>query len=250
MKFGGRTTTYNVPSINLINTNDLCPNNTRLIFPKLANPKATPITLLSDNIANFAEANKSNGIKKPLITNYPKPFWYEEDIEKKREHEEVVTQFYWKDKERFKFHRTPMQGSTFNKEQSIYSISVSGGCIFTEGEFIEPNKLIFADGEEIFMAARAYTNGYDLLLPSKTFMYHLYTNSHSIGKNLRKLVTKDWPEETVRLEKISKDEIKLVLSGEGKCGPGRLGEKRTLSEYGKFCGLNFNSGEVLDYHTE
>jgi hypothetical protein len=199
-------------------------------------------------LINEINTHKSNGFKKPLISQYPKPFWYEGDIEKVNQHKEVVTQFYWKDKERFKHNRMPMQGTVLNPEGNIFSISVSGGSIFTEGEFIKPNKLIFADGEEIFMAARAYTSGYDFFVPSEMFMYHLYYGTE--GKNARRIVYPDWPEQTAELNKISVDEIRFVLSGEGIVGEGRLGTERTLSEYGKFCGLDFVSGEILDNYYE
>jgi hypothetical protein len=198
-------------------------------------------------LINEINRHKSNGFKKPLVTQYPKPFWYDGDVEKIREHEEVVTQFYWKDKERFRLYRTPMQGTILNPEKNIYSISVSGGSIFTEGEFLKPNKLIFSDGEEIFIAARAYTSGYDLFVPSEMFMYHLYYGTE--GKNKRRIVYQDWPDQTSSLGQISIDEIKLVLSGDGIVGEYRLGTERTLSEYGKFCGLDFKTGEVLDNYT-
>lgn len=185
---------------------------------------------------------KSLGFEKPLITNYPKPYWYVGDKETIRDHEEVVTQFDWRDRERFRVFRTPMQESYKNPENNIYSNSISGGCVFVEGEFLKPNKLIFADGEEIFIAARAYTNGYDLLLPSTTFMYHLYYGSE--GKNKRRLVPQDWPSETHKLEETSKEEIKLVLSGDGVVGEYRLGTKRSLSDFGIYCGLDFSTGEI------
>lgn len=196
-------------------------------------------------LINEIKTKKELGFDKPLITNYPKPYWYEGEEEKTRQHEEVVTQFYWKDKERFSLYRTPMQGTVKNPDGNMFSISVSGGCIFVEGNFMNPNPLVFADGEEIFMAARAYTMGYDLFVPSKAFMYHLYSDYNSTGKNKRRLVPRDWPEETVRLEKISKDEIFAVLSGDGACGDYRLGDNRTLSEYGSFAGLDFKTGKVL-----
>ena len=192
--------------------------------------------------------HKANGFNKPLITQYPKPFWYIGNEEKIRDHENVVTQFYWKDKERFKLYRTPMQGTVVNPKGNIHSISVSGGSLFTEGKFLTPNKLIFADGEEIFMAARAYTSGYDLFVPSEMFMYHLYYGDE--GKNKRKTVYSDWPNQTADLERISKDEIKLVLSGNGLVGENRLGTKRTLSEYGEFCGLDFFNGTILNNYYE
>jgi len=199
-------------------------------------------------LINEINTHKANGFKKPLISQYPKPFWYEGDEEKVNQHEEVVTQFYWKDKARFKDGRTPMQGTVVNPEGNIFSISVSGGSIFTEGEFLKPNQLIFADGEEIFMAARAYTNGYDLFVPSKMFMYHLYYGSE--GKNKRRTVYGDWPQQTSELGKVSHNEIKLVLTGDGLVGEVRLGTERTLAQYGEFCGLDFVNGEILDNYYE
>jgi hypothetical protein len=196
-------------------------------------------------LINEISIHKSSGYNKPLITNYPKPYWYEGNIEKTRDHEEVVTQFYWKDKHRFELYRTPMQGTIKNPDNNIHSISISGGCIFTEGDFLKPNNLIFADGEEIFIAARAYTNGYDLFVPSKTFMYHLYSDIGSTGKNARRLVPADWPDQTAHLEKISKDEIKIVLSEDGVVGEYRLGTERTLDQYGEFSGLDFKTGQII-----
>ena len=201
-------------------------------------------------LINEVQMHKNNGHEKPIITNYPKPYWYEGDEETKRKLIEPVTQFYWKYKDRFELHRQPMQGTVHNPIGNIHSISISGGCIFTEGEFLKPNKLIFADGEEIFLAARAYTSGYDLFVPSQTFMYHLYSDRNSTGRNSRRLVTHDWVDETYRLEAISKEEINLVLRGDGVTGEYRLGTERTLDEYGKFCGLDFRTGEILDNYYE
>jgi hypothetical protein len=199
-------------------------------------------------LINEIKIHKNNGFKKPLITQYPKPFWYEGDIEKIRENKEAVTQFYWKQKERFKNNRIPMQGTIVNLKENKFSISVSGGSIFTEGEFLKPNKLIFADGEEIFIAARAYTNGYDMFVPSEMFMFHLYYGTE--GKNKRRMVYSDWPEQTVYLEKISIDEIRLVLTGNGIVGEGRLGTDRSLLEYGNYAGLDFVNGEITDNYYE
>ena len=194
-------------------------------------------------LINEINTHKANGFNKPIITQYPKPFWYEGDKEKTREHKSPVTQFYWKDKQRFKDNRIPMQGTIQNPKGNIHSISVSAGSLFAEGEFLKPNKLMFFDGEELLMAARAYTHGYDLFVPSEMFMYHLYYGSE--GYYRRRLVSDDWPNKKIELEKKSNEEIKLVLTGNGLVGEGRLGTERTLSEYGKFCGLDFNTGEIL-----
>ena len=81
-------------------------------------------------------------------------------------------------------------------------------------------------------------------------MYHLYSDRDSVGRNSRRLVTQDWVDETYRLEAISKEEINLVLRGDGVVGEYRLVTERTLDEYGKYCGLNFRTGEILDNYYE
>jgi hypothetical protein len=196
-------------------------------------------------LINEIENHKNNGFQKPIITNYPKPYWYEGDIEVTRNVQEPVLQFYWKSKENFYKYRQPGQDTIVNPVGNIHSISISGGCMFSEGEFLKPNSLIFFDGEEVFNAARAYTSGYDLFVPAKPFMYHLYSNKNSTGKNRRRFITEDWVEETYALEAISKEELVSVLSNEGLVGEYRLGNKRSLLEYGEYCGLNFKTGEII-----
>jgi GT2 family glycosyltransferase len=193
-------------------------------------------------LINLMDFYKSEGIEKPLITNYPKLYWYENGNEVVRQVEDVVTQFYWKDPERFKLFRTPMQGSYAPNEFLYTSISVSGGSIFVEGEFMKPNELIFADGEEIFMAARAFTMGYTLMVPTKQFMYHLYWEADKDNK--RRQVCTDFPDLCASLNQVSTDEIKLVLT-EALTGEYRLGTQRSLKDYGDYCGLDFVNGRIL-----
>lgn len=187
------------------------------------------------------------GIKKPLITNYPKLYWYERDKEIVRTVEDPVTHFYWKDRERFRLTRTPMQGAYCPIDFPTRSISLSGGSIFVEGKFMEPNELIFADGEEILMAARAYTMGYDMVVPTKQFMYHLYWENDKDNK--RRQVYSDFPELTSSLNKISMDEIFNTLTNE-LVGEFRLGSERSLAEYGDYCGLDFKLGKIIKYGPE
>src|SRR3970040_1501638 len=62
MNFGGYTTTYNVSDSSLINTNDLGPNNTRVITPK------------------FTEAEQVMGHLKETITDLKKPNFKPSDL--------------------------------------------------------------------------------------------------------------------------------------------------------------------------
>ncbi len=192
------------------------------------------------------------GIAKPLLTMYPANYWYPSLESKEVEKDTLVpghlSNISFKEKpEQFKAVRIPSQTSTPLKEGSDRSVkSVSGGSIFTAGKFVSFNTDIAFYGEEIFLAAKAYTNGYDLLIPDEQYMYHLYYN-HNVDPeiNKRKLLWQDFPEEFERLDKISKEIIYKTLT-EGTVGENLLGTKRTLAQYGEFAGLDFVNGEVLE----
>jgi hypothetical protein len=53
MKFGSSITTYNVSNLSLVHTNDLGPNNTRVITPKFGNAKVQPVEALDKEQLKF-----------------------------------------------------------------------------------------------------------------------------------------------------------------------------------------------------
>jgi hypothetical protein len=79
-------------------------------------------------------------------------------------------------------------------------------------------------------------------------MYHLYFNHDKPEEiNKRKLLWKDFPKEFDELDKVSKALIYKTLT-EGTTGELLLGDKRTISDYGKYAGLDFLTGEIVDDH--
>ena len=124
---------------------------------------------------------------------------------------------------------------------------MSAGSIFTIGDFhkIAVNKKMAFWGEEILIAARAYTHGYDLFVPDRQYVFHLYyAPDKSFQHNLRRHVWADWPEEHAKADAISRAEVKRILS-EAVVGDSELGTVRTLEEYGQFAGLDFKTGTLL-----
>ncbi len=192
---------------------------------------------------------QSQGILKPLLTMYPANYWYKDltftEIETDVMDISYRTNISFKEKpEDFKTLRIPSQLAVPSQD-NIYTKSVSAGCIFTVGPFMAPNKDMAFWGEEILIAARAYTHGYDLMVPKQQFMYHLYYNWSNIEINRRKIFWEDFPNEFESMNKTSRDLLYKVLT-EGIVGDGLLGTERTLTEYGVFAGLDFVNGEVLD----
>ena len=183
------------------------------------------------------------GFKKPLITNYPKKYFYE-NFNINKLNVGYVSNILFSDKaNNFKNNCIALQTAFPNEDGNIFSRSISGGSIFTVGDFIKPNPNIAFYGEEIFIAARAYTNGFDLLVPEKSFMYHLYFNHDDKISNLRRHVWEDFKDEFEEMDRISKKEITNMLKG-NKIKEGYLGKERTLDEFEAFAGLDFRNGII------
>jgi hypothetical protein len=198
-----------------------------------------------DSILKYQKA----GISKPLLTVYPANYWYKNntftEIEKDIASLNNLTTISFHEKPQdFKNLRIPSQMAV-NSEGSIFSKSVAAGSIFTVAPFMAPNKEMAFWGEEIMIAARAYTHGYDLMIPEKNYMYHLYYNHSNPEINRRKIFWNDFANEFSEMNTRSRQIIYEVLT-KGLVGDGLLGTEKTLQEYGQFAGLDFISGDLIN----
>jgi hypothetical protein len=119
---------------------------------------------------------------------------------------------------------------------------------FTLGQFsteVQHNPEYYFHGEEISIAARAYTWGYDLFHPHIPVIYHEYT---------RKGRTKQWDDDRKWGEKNSRSHLlnrKLFgMDGEtqeGHDGPYGFGPNRTLRDYEIYSGLLFEKRAIQKY---
>lgn len=197
------------------------------------------------NFISKIKEYQAAGIKKPLLTAYPKNYWYEDDgsVTIEPSNDPAIISFHEKP-ELFKSHRFTSQTAMPNPPGNIYTRSVSGGSIFTVGPFIEPNPLILAGGEELVIAARAYTHGYDLVLPGGLDIAHLYYNHSRPQNNKRRLVWNDFASEVQPLDVRSQAEMKRLFL-DAPIGIGAFGTERTLEDFGRFVGLDFQTGEIV-----
>lgn len=201
-----------------------------------------------DSLIKLIEQYKDYGFEKPLLSMYPGTWRYNDNLKEVIEYSTEVTSTAFKDKpEMFEESMIPNQVAVA-PEDWIYQKAIAGGFIFTTGDYAElgVNEKIMFYGEEIIMAARAYTHGYDLLIPDKHYIYHLYFDTDSVfQKNMRRHTWKDHYEEWARLEGVSKAEVVDILSNK-RIGPGALGTVRTLEEYGEYVGLDFANRKLLN----
>jgi len=120
---------------------------------------------------------------------------------------------------------------------------------FTVGQFskeVQHDPEFYFHGEEISIAARAYTHGYDLFHPHKVAIWHEYTRK---GRTKQWDDDKEWGEKN-RLAHLKNRKL-FGMDGEvydeeyfGNYG---FGKERTLTEYEKYSGLLFSNRAVQQY---
>jgi hypothetical protein len=135
--------------------------------------------------------------------------------------------------------------------QPVPSRFLSAHFIFTIGKWCQEvpyDPEYYFHGEEISLAARSYTWGYDLFHPHKVIAWHEYT---------RKGRTKQWDDDKEWVEKNNRAHKKnrILFGMEPGCTPCQrnalgvynFGKDRSLEEYEKYCGLRFATRGVQQY---
>jgi hypothetical protein len=177
----------------------------------------------------------------PVLTAYPSAYWYEDGKEIFEGQPGVnAIDFKFEDVDLFKKTKFFHQYSK-HTDGSIFTKSVSGGSIFSSGSIasISPNKKMFNWGEEMLYAARLFTHGYDLMIPQKQYLFHLYYNHEKPENNFRTISGNDFPDEVNRIVAQSDQEIYRIIT-ENVIGDQGLGTARTLDEYWFYIGLDKN----------
>jgi len=190
---------------------------------------------------------KEKGHEKPLLTGYVSSFDPDNDPAGR-------IQTPWK----MNFDRFIPEGAVFFLPASIDNYKqltepiparfYSAHFAFTTGDFVKEvphDPEYYFHGEEISIAVRAYTWGYDLFHPHKTVIWHEYT---------RKGRTKQWDDDKTwggKNANSHKRNRKLFeMDGEVKdidFGIYDFGKIRSLLDYEKYSGLSFKKRAVQKY---
>jgi hypothetical protein len=199
--------------------------------------------------AEFIEMIKQlqkDGHKKPLLTAYVSSFDPDNDPAGRV-----------KEPWRMVFDRFIPEGAIFFLPESIPgwqfmskpipSRFYSAHFCFTVGSFseeVQHDPEFYFHGEEISIAARAHTWGYDLFHPHKVLVWHEYT---------RKGRTKQWDDDKQwgkRNEYSHKKNRSLFgMDGEEEMDHGKygFGTERTLRDYEKYSGILFEKRAIQQY---
>ena len=202
------------------------------------------------SLINMLKTYQAMGISKPLITQYPPAYTYGDDGTEGHQYNEPFYQcgiWFGENPQQFKDTLIPTQTAKVFSNTCGFIKSVSGGFIFTMGQFadIKPNPKIAFWGEEPLIAARAFTHGFDLVMPFSHILCHLYHSQQTFAKVRRHHIWADFPEMWGVIDAESKQEYKRIFS-ERIVGEGALGTERTLEDYEEFSGLNFSNGTISD----
>ena len=200
-----------------------------------------------DEFIKMVKQLQKKGFKKPLLTGYVSSFNPENDPAERI-----------KEPWRMVFDRFIPEGAVFflpetipgweKLKEPVTSRFYSAHFAFTVGQFsteVQHDPEFYFHGEEISIAARAYTHGYDLFHPHKTLIWHEYT---------RKGRTKQWDDdkEWVMRNNVSHSKNRKLFGMDGELsdvdfGIYGFGTERTLKEYEIYSGLRFSRRAVQQY---
>ncbi len=200
-----------------------------------------------ETLINMLNQLKDLGIEKPLLTSYVSSYDPKNDPKGR-----VM------DPWRMAFDKFIPEGAVFflpeiipnwkDIDTPIPSRFYSAHFCFTLGKFAEEvqhNPEYYFHGEEISIAVRAFTHGYDLFHPHRIVLWHEYTRN---GR------TKQWDDDKEwYLKNDSSHLINRKLFGmdgllqEGHEGKYGFGKERSLRDYEIYSGLLFEKRSVQDY---
>jgi hypothetical protein len=190
---------------------------------------------------------KKKGHKKPLLTGYVSSFNPESDPSAR-----VIQP--WK----MNFDRFIPEGAVFflpatiddykERTEPVPGRFYSAHFAFTLGQFaveVQHDPEYYFHGEEISIAVRAFTHGYDLFHPHKTIVWHEYTRK---GRTKQWDDDKEWVTKNVNSHQRNRKLFEMDgLVNDIDFGIYGFGTERTLEDYERFAGLSFKKRAVQQY---
>jgi UDP-GlcNAc:polypeptide alpha-N-acetylglucosaminyltransferase len=185
---------------------------------------------------------KSRGVKKPLLSHYPKIL---EDHDKEDNTVPTICKSFFNDRNMISF----LGAHNITISEPKINAYVAGGMFFAESNFLkdvpfDPNLPYLFVGEEILHSARFWTHGWDIYTPTENVVYHYYTRENE---------PKIWTDKTYS-DEDAHNKVKKLLGLENpdtipsnvtenidKYG---LGKERTIEQYFQFTGINPQSKNV------
>jgi hypothetical protein len=200
-----------------------------------------------EELIDMVKHLQEKGHQKPLLTGYVSSFDPDNDPKGRN----MVP---WK----MNFDRFIPEGAVFflpaaiddfkERTEPLPARFYSAHFCFTLGSFVKEvphDPEYYFHGEEISIAVRAYTWGYDLFHPHKIIVWHEYT---------RKGRKKQWDDDPVWVRRNNNCHLRnrklFEMDGEKKdvdFGPYDFGSIRSLEDYERYSGLSFKKRAIQKY---
>jgi len=135
-----------------------------------------------------------------------------------------------------------MQNELYPKPARFFSAHF---C-FTLGEFskeVQHDPEYYFHGEEITLAVRAYTHGYDLFHPNKVIAWHEYTR---VGRVKQWDDDPTWTRKNTDCHKKVRSLLGIDFENEIQEIEYGLGDVRTLEDYQEYAGIKFDERQITN----
>jgi glycosyltransferase involved in cell wall biosynthesis len=174
--------------------------------------------------------------EKAVLTTYPAEYYPGKPKDEWKHEPHVIHTHAFKNG--YTQQRPRVEPSLKKRKYPYKAIHVAAGFIFGPGAMIKDvpyDPDLYFEGEETSLAIRLYTNGYDLFHPQKLILWHYYE---------RKEQSKHWSDckEWGKYHKIATERLECLLGRSNNCNLGQygLGDVRTLEDFQKYSGIDYN----------
>ncbi|TKC89369.1 hypothetical protein FAZ69_10500 [Trinickia terrae] len=187
----------------------------------------------------------------PILTTYLPPFDPENDPDA-RKTVPTIMRFYRFDEAGAVICRSGPVPNFEKCERPVPARFYSAHFAFADGHFVEEiphDPSFFFHGEEISIAARAFTRGYDLYHPHRLVAWHEYKrkncpkmwNDHTPEAKERGEIPQDWIALNDRANQRNRALLGMNVNIEAETELGKydLGSVRTLAQYERYAGVSF-----------
>ncbi|MEO0493050.1 MAG: GlcNAc-transferase family protein [Actinomycetota bacterium] len=183
----------------------------------------------------YVEMLESIDADRPLLTSYPPGFTT--DADGRVDHDlDVGVQSLYIDEVRDDLTTFQKTQVMHDRSRPVPSPTLAAGQIFTRGRFCRDvpydPKLYFA-GEEISLAARAFTHGYDLFAPNENLIWHRYDHDQP----------KHWEDDEHHGDRQRRavERLRVLFQGDQRVlGRYGLGAERPLSAFERHAGVRLS----------
>ena len=181
---------------------------------------------------------------KPVLSSYVPPYEIDEEPDRNAEPLMLVPHEFGDDGLP-KISPVPIPGWR-DRDRPVRARLVSGHFLLAAGQFVEEipyDPELYFQGEEITLAVRAFTWGWDLFHPVRTFVWHNYH-----GFYRRKHWDDHQPDAPVLTAWSTRDRFSRMTARtlllKNPVGPLQCGTVRTVAEFEAYAGLSFRARTI------